>query len=86
MDGEETTYIDMNPNNRGYASMLIEVMNNSTRAEDRAWARECLLAGYNPAPEEHDDCKGEMEAELAAERAADAAHELACERAHEERW
>ena len=92
MDGEETT-IDMTPSDRAMASMLIEVMNNSTKAEDRAWARECLLAGYRPTPDEGDrdeddcdDCCGEMEAELAAERAADAAYELECERAYDPRW
>tara|TARA_R100001463_G_scaffold20444_1_gene49819 strand:+ start:312 stop:464 length:153 start_codon:yes stop_codon:yes gene_type:complete len=45
MDGETTT-IDITPSDRAMASMLIEVMNNSTKAEDRAWARECLIAGY----------------------------------------
>jgi hypothetical protein len=68
-------------------------MNNSTKAEDRAWARECLLAGYRPIPDEGDrdeddcdDCCGEMEAELAAERAADAAHELRSEMFHDPRY
>lgn len=89
---ETTTTIDMTPSDRAMASMLIEVMNNSTKAEDRAWARECLLAGYRPTPDEgdrdeddFDDCRGEMEAELAAERAADAAHELRAERAYDDR-
>tara|TARA_R100000152_G_C6641065_1_gene85619 strand:+ start:49 stop:327 length:279 start_codon:yes stop_codon:yes gene_type:complete len=90
---EETTYVDMTPNDRSMAAMLIEVMTNSTKAEDRAWARECLLAGYRPTPDEGDrdeddcdDCCGEMEAELAAERAADAAHELRSEMFHDPRY
>ena len=85
--------IDMTPNDRSMAAMLIEVMNNSTKAEDRAGARECLLAGYRPTPDEGDrdeddcdDCCGEMEAELAAERAADAAHELRSEMFHDPRY
>ena len=85
--------IDMTPNDRSMAAMLIEVMNNSTKAEDRAWARECLLAGYRPTPDEGDrdeddcdDCCGEMEADLAAERAADAAHELRSEMFHDPRY
>ena len=38
--------IDITPSNRGYALMLWEIATNSTKAEDREWAKNHLINGY----------------------------------------
>ncbi len=38
--------IDMTPSPRGYARMLWEIATNSTKAEDRKWAKKQLIEGY----------------------------------------
>lgn len=47
MEEDETTeYVDITPSNRGYALMLWEIATNSTKAEDREWAKNHLINGY----------------------------------------